>query len=222
MPKVPLWRFMQNVLAQSGDKYVFGAQTIPSDSNPNKFDCAELVEWGVRFSAHQEGFEVGFPDTSMAQRDHCDPIPLKKAYETEGGLLFRDASIADTEFSHVVISMGDGERTFEAMGTDYGVKFGQVQGRGWTSAGLIPEVDYEAKKKAAPRVERAVVFGRNGGRLGAVRVDKLEEPEAKERLLNLLRRADRDTGAGIMVLREEPKDLELEDDWPKWKASRLH
>jgi hypothetical protein len=172
----------------------------------------------VRFSAHQEGFEVGFPDTSMTQRDHCDPMPLARAFETTGALLFRDIKITGT--GHVVVSMGDDQRTFEAMGSDFGVRFGQVHGRTWTSAGLIPEVDYEAKKEPAPRVERAVVFGRNGGRLGFVRADKLDEPEARERLMKLLLRADGDTGAGILVLREEPKDLELEDEWPKWKAAK--
>jgi hypothetical protein len=211
---------MQNILAQNGDKYVFGAQAIPDDRNPTSFDCAELVEWGVRFSAHQEGFETGFPDSSMTQRDHCDPIPLKRAFDTQGALLFRDIKITGT--GHVVISMGDGQRTFEAMGSDFGVRFGQIHGRTWTSAGLIPEMDYEATKATEPRVERAVIFGRNGGRLGFVRADKLEESEAKERLMRLLRRGDNETGAGILVIREEPRDLELEDEWPKWKASKQH
>lgn len=116
--------------------------------------------------------------------------------------------------------MGDDQRTFEAMGSDFGVRFGRVHGRTWTSAGLIPEVDYEAKKEPAPLVERAVVFGRNGGKLRFVRADKLEEPEARERLLKLLLRADGDTGAGILVVREEPKDLELEYEWPKWKVAK--
>jgi hypothetical protein len=220
MAKVPLWRFMQNILAQHGDKYLFGVQANPDDRNPGEFDCAELVEWGVRFSAHQEGFEVGFPDTSMAQRDHCDRIPIPKAYETLGALLFRDGSIAGTEFNHVVVSMGDSQRTFEAMGSAYGVRFGEIHGRQWTSGGLIPEMDYEATKRAAPRVERAVVFGKNGGRLGFVAVERLETDESQERLLRLLRRADSETGAGILVIRKEPKDLELEDEWATWKASK--
>jgi hypothetical protein len=117
--------------------------------------------------------------------------------------------------------MGDNQRTFEAMGSAYGVRFGQIHGRTWTSGGLIPEMDYEATK-AQPRVERAVVFGNNGGRLGFVAVERLETDEAQERLLRLLRRADSETGAGILVIRKEPKDLELEDEWATWKASKHH
>lgn len=49
-----------------------------------------------------------------------------------------------------MVSMGDDQRTFEAMGRDYGVRFGQIHGRTWTSAGLIPELDYEATKRSEP------------------------------------------------------------------------
>src|SRR5215216_1744685 len=130
----------------------------------------------------------------MAQRDHCDRIPIPKAYETLGALLFRDGSIAGTDFNHVVVSMGDNQRTFEAMGSAYGVRFGQIHGRTWTSGGLIPEIDYEATKQAQARVERAVVFGKSGGRLGFVATDRLDTDESQERLLSLLRRADTETG----------------------------
>jgi hypothetical protein len=218
MAKVPLWRFMQNILAQDGDKYVFGAQASPDDRDPVEFDCAELVEWAIEFSAGREGFEVVFPESSMAVRAHCDPIPLREGFETMGALLFRDINV--TGVGHVAVSMGDNRRTFEAMGSAYGVRFGQIHGRTWTSAGLIPEMDYEATKEAQPRVERAVVFGKKGGRLGFVAAEKLDSEEARERLLGLLRRADEETGAGILVVRKEPKDLELQDEWPQWKVSK--
>lgn len=218
MAKVPLWRFMQNILAQDGDKYVFGAQASADDRDPVEFDCAELVEWAVEFSAGQEDFNVVFPESSMSVRTHCDPIPLREGFETQGALLFRDISV--TGVGHVAVSMGDNRRTFEAMGSAYGVRFGQVHGRTWTSAGLIPEIDYKTTKEAQPRVERAVVFGKKGGRLGFVAADKLDTEEVRERLLTLLRRADNDTGAGILVVRKEPKDLELQDEWPQFKASK--
>jgi hypothetical protein len=83
-------------------------------------------------------------------------------------------------------------------------------------------MDYDVTKEAQARVDRAVVFGKRGGRLGFVGVDRLETDEAKERLLGLLRRADSETGAGILVVRKEPKDLELGDEWPTWKASKVH
>ena len=101
----------------------------------------------------------------MTVRDHRDPIPLREGFETEGALPFRDSHV--TGIGHVAVSMGDNRRTFEAMGSAYGVRFGRIHGRTWTSAGLAPEVDYGASKEAQPRVERAVVFGKKAGALAS-------------------------------------------------------
>ena len=56
MAKVPLWRFMQNLLAQDADKY-FGAQASPDDRDPAEFDCAELVEWAIEFLGWPRGLQ---------------------------------------------------------------------------------------------------------------------------------------------------------------------
>jgi hypothetical protein len=165
----------------------------------------------------REDFRVVFPESSMTVATTA--IRSRSGRVRNGGaLLFRDIHV--TGVGHAAVSMGDNRRTFEAMGSAYGVRFGQIHGRTWTSAGLISEMDYKAAKEAQPRVERAVVFGKKGGRLGFVAAEKLDTDEAGERLLTLLRRADSDTGAGILVIRKEPKDLELQDEWPQFKASK--
>lgn len=122
--------FLRSALAQNGDRYVYGAETNLNDSNPNTFDCSELVQW----AAHQAG--VTIPDGSSAQlahvRRHGQEISVEQALRTPGALLFRPG--------HVAISLGDG-RTIEARGRRYGVGIFNARGR-FTSAGLIPGMRY--------------------------------------------------------------------------------
>ena len=209
---------MQNLLAQDGDEYVFGAQASPDDRDPAEFDCAELVEWAIEFSAGQEDFRVVFPESSMTVRDHCDPSRSAK------GSKRREHCCSETATSPASDTWRSRWATTDARSKRWAARTacasGEVHGRTWTSAGLAPEVDYGASREAQPRVERAVVFGKKGGRLGFVAAEKLDTDEAGERLLTLLRRADSDTGAGILVIRKEPKDLELQDEWPQFKASK--
>ena len=215
--KVPLYRFMDHITAQNGDKYVFASEAAPTDPDPNRFDCSELIQWGMEFSARKEGSSLAFPDGSMNQRAHCTQIPVQKALHTRGALLFRDVSV--TGVGHVAVSMGDARRTFEARGSAFGCLFAPaIEGRVWTSGGLIPEVDYDAKRKPE-LIDRGIVFGRGGGRFGQFNAQDKRDDD--ERMVKLIRRAERETWAAIFVIRKEPRDLDLADDFPAWKANRI-
>lgn len=142
--------FVALARSQEGDRYIFGHEVSPSDSDPSAFDCSELIEWvGARL-----GVTPRIPDGSWNQYRHSAAhgltIPVADAYPVRGALLFIfrdkngravDPGIARPARSHVAISLGDG-RTIEARGTAYGVGVFTATGRGWTHAGLIPGVDY--------------------------------------------------------------------------------
>ena len=131
--------------SQDGDSYVFGVEVRPSESNPQAFDCSELVEW----SCARLDIEPRMPDGSWYQARHCriqnTLIEVEEAINTAGSLLFLFSSSpyegARPKRSHVAISMGDG-RTFEARGRRYGVGFFEARDRGWTHAARIPGLEY--------------------------------------------------------------------------------
>jgi putative chitinase len=133
------------LLTQDGDPYIFGAEAEASDSNPNAFDCSELVEWGCA----RLGVKPIMPDGAIYQVRHCRKyellIPVEQAIRTSGALLFH---FSDNPFtggrphcSHVAVSQGNG-KTFEAKGRAYGVGAFSALKRGWTHAGLIPGLEY--------------------------------------------------------------------------------
>lgn len=142
--------FVALARSQEGDRYIFGHEVSPSDSDPSAFDCSELIEWvGARL-----GVTPRIPDGSWNQYRHSAAhgltIPVADAYSVRGALLFIfrdkngrpvDPGIARPAQSHVAISLGDG-RTIEARGAAYGVGVFTAIGRGWTHASLIPGVDY--------------------------------------------------------------------------------
>src|SRR5690606_28256094 len=142
--------FVALARSQEGDRYIFGHEVSPSDSDPSAFDCSELIEWvGARL-----GVTPRIPDGSWNQYRHSAAhgltIPVADAYSVRGALLFIfrdkngrpvDPGIARPAQSHVAISLGDG-RTIEARGAAYGVGVFTAIGRGWTHAALIPGVDY--------------------------------------------------------------------------------
>ena len=115
-------RFVDEALAQAGDRYVFGAEARPDDPNPTAFDCSELVQW----AAHQAGVDV--PDGSWLQYQQLQQegggISVEQALHTRGALLFYFSSSPDgagrPAEAHVAISLGDG-RTIEARSTRDGV-----------------------------------------------------------------------------------------------------
>ncbi len=126
-------------ISQCGDPYVFGTEVDLRDPNPRQFDCSELVEWACA----QAGVSPKMPDGSWIQNNHCrnhgTNIPVSQGMRTYGALLF----ISDNgKVHHVAISLGDG-RTMEAKGRAYGTNIFKSRGSGaWTSAGLIPGVQY--------------------------------------------------------------------------------
>jgi putative chitinase len=138
--------FLDVLFTQDGDDYVFGAEAAPSDSNPEAFDCSELVEWGCA----RLGIKPTMPDGAMFQARHCEKhnslIPLPQAIKTPGALLFSFSPDPFTndelDHAHVAVSQGNG-LTFEARGKKFGVgAFSATEGRNWTHAGLVPGLGY--------------------------------------------------------------------------------
>lgn len=128
--------------------YHYGDHPDPSEKNPTTFDCSGFVRWIV---GQFPGADVGpTPQTGYQYRycrDHADGgefTDVRKAYNTPGALLFRTPE--GTASAHVAISVGDGIQTVEAIGTNYGVKVGQINEtyRSWTHAVMIPGIRYPA------------------------------------------------------------------------------
>jgi cell wall-associated NlpC family hydrolase len=133
--------FVQAALAQTGDRYVFGAEARLDDPNPAVFDCSELTQW----AAHQAGVEL--PDGSWNQyltlQQQGASLSVEEALHTRGALLFSFSSPPTggggrPSQAHVAISLGDG-RTIEAMGTQYGVGSWSAKGR-FNYAAVIPQL----------------------------------------------------------------------------------
>lgn len=118
--------------------YRWGAKAASTVVDPTALDCSGLTAWAAgRCGAH-------LPDGARQQWQFCRAqhmtITIDEAYRTLGALLFRIDLLTGDD--HVVISMGDGKRTIEAMGRKYGVVDGNVLGRGWTAAALVPGISY--------------------------------------------------------------------------------
>jgi cell wall-associated NlpC family hydrolase len=123
--------FLQSALAQAGDPYIWGSSAPVSDTDPDAFDCSELVRW----AAGRAGVDV--PDGSWLQyldlKAKGATIPVEQALRTPGALLFSFSSEPTPgggrpSGAHVAISLGDG-RTIEARGRKYGVGTWAAAGR---------------------------------------------------------------------------------------------
>lgn len=134
--------------SQDGDKYIFGAEVSMSDTDPDAFDCSELIQWVCgRLSVSPR-----MPDGSWYQARHCNNygkmISVAEAIGTKGALLFRFVPADGWESgsrpsaAHVAISLGDGT-TMEARSSRHGVGHFSAYGRGWTQGALIPGVEYK-------------------------------------------------------------------------------
>ena len=77
---------------QDGDRYVFGERTRFHETDPDVFDCSELIQW----VCGRLGVEPEMPDGSWIQAKHCKNhdtlIEIDKGVDTAGALLFRFSS----------------------------------------------------------------------------------------------------------------------------------
>ena len=137
---------------QDGDRYVFGERTRFHETDPEVFDCSELIQW----VCGRLGVEPEMPDGSWIQAKHCKNhdtlIEIDRGVDTAGALLFRFSSNPfgsdRPDKAHVAFSLGDG-RTMEARSTSLGVGiFAHAADRDWTHAGKIPGVKYGPSPQA--------------------------------------------------------------------------
>jgi cell wall-associated NlpC family hydrolase len=125
--------FVGRCLSQSGDTYIFGAETNLADPDPSAFDCSELIEWACA----QVG--VYMPDGSSAQIGYAQSkgqgLSVSAGIATYGAILYKPG--------HIAVSLGNGE-TIEAVGTGYGVRKMSATNRSfsWTAAARIPGMRY--------------------------------------------------------------------------------
>lgn len=134
-----------SALGQSGDRYIFGAETQATDANPEAFDCSELVEWACA----RAGVLPRVPDGAYYQWRHCTDhglrVTVPDGIATRGALLFvgDGTGVGRDAITHVAWSLGDGT-TIEARGSRWGVGTWSAAGR-FNFAALIPGVDYGAR-----------------------------------------------------------------------------
>jgi hypothetical protein len=125
--------FTSICLSQKGKPYIWGAEANTSDSDPDAFDCSELVEWALGRMG------ISFPDGSQNQRSYIksrgQKISVAQAARTPGALVFNNV--------HVAVSLGNG-KTIEAVGRAYGVREMNIIGRSnpFIDGGLIPGITY--------------------------------------------------------------------------------
>jgi cell wall-associated NlpC family hydrolase len=159
---------VQLALAQTGDRYVLGAEASPTNPDPSRFDCSELVEWVCA----RLGVKPTMPDLVVNQAAHCrrqgTAITVETAVRTRGALLIRDYGWSGSggEGNHVAISLGDGT-TIEARGSKWGVGSWSAYNRGWNMGALIPGVDYsrhdpDGRDDNMPATDATVTTDGNG------------------------------------------------------------
>lgn len=143
-----------------GQKYIFGARA-PLD-NPNwkgPWDCAEFVSW-CAYQAYGQIFGAGEASTPAKAdpysgywyaeaKKYGRVIAWAEALKIPGAILIR--APAQGRIGHVAIAMGDGDRTLEARGANFGVGiFAKAKERAWSIGCLLPGVEYDATIDTAP------------------------------------------------------------------------
>jgi hypothetical protein len=133
-----LQEFLHMAVAQTGDRYVYGANADFNDPHPSAFDCSDLVQWAT----HRVG--ISMPRTASEQYEFLKHgghvIPVDQAVHTPGALLFNFSSNPDNgqpDHGHVAISLGNG-KTMEALGTNYGVGSWNANSTRFNYAAVIP------------------------------------------------------------------------------------
>lgn len=118
------------------------------------FDCSGftyflLEHLGIR----PPGWEAQSHLQALYDRDHGLLLPVEKAIVTVGALLYEGPQHAYVGGAgipgHVAVSLGNGH-TVEAMGHAWGTCIGNAFGRGWSNAGLFPNVDYATAVPTPP------------------------------------------------------------------------
>jgi cell wall-associated NlpC family hydrolase len=137
-------RFLELALAQADKPYVFDAQA-DGQTDPEAFDCSELVEWAAEMAGSDDVAEASYLQY-LQFKEAGTLIPVEDAMNTPGAVLFRFPhepvpGEPRQDGSHVAISLGDG-RTFEAMSPSAGIGFNVAEGRDFNFAALIPGLDY--------------------------------------------------------------------------------
>jgi len=132
--------FVQLCLAQEGDDYDYGVDVDLDDPDPSSFDCAELVEWALSQLGVLDGLQ-GDWNWSQGQRAAIEAAGLScsvdEARSVPGALLFNS--------HHVAVSLGDGTQTIEAMGEQWNVRKGKIDGKSgsrFDGAGRVPMLQY--------------------------------------------------------------------------------
>lgn len=144
MTKPTAHQIVELAMQQAGKPYIYGYEVHLDNPDPQAFDCSELVQW----VCHRLGVRPEMPDGAIWQYKHCAAhhtiVPVKRAVDIEGALLFR-VNYAGLG-NHVAISRGNGG-SIEARGKKYGVGSWPLKGRTFNYAALIPGVSYEAEEE---------------------------------------------------------------------------
>lgn len=190
------FEFLDKLLSQDGDQYIFGHEVSLSDSNPSAFDCSELIQWACA----QLNVQPTMPDGSWLQARHVSNFgkntSISVAIDTPGALLFRFSSSPFSggrpSSSHVAVSQGNG-KTIEARSSRHGVGQFSATGRGWTHAGLVPGLTYNTERtnvqlneEQLETVQELVMIRRELKRMGS----SLSVIKAAVLLVRLLRQVD--------------------------------
>lgn len=151
-----LQEFLHVAVAQTGDRYEYGAPINLNDPHPSAFDCSELVVW----SSHQVGVSVPFGAWQQYTylHQHGDVIPVDQAINTPGALLFSfssDPNSSDPVHAHVAISLGNG-KTIEALGAKYGVGSWDATTKRFQYAAVIPGISDQQSEPAPAATDAAV------------------------------------------------------------------
>lgn len=134
--------FLEILLRQRGDRYIFGAEVDLGNPNPPAFDCSELIQWG----GARAGISPPIPDGAYYQWRQAQQlgliIPVAEAIKTPGTLLYMGdgTGVGRDAITHVAASLGDGY-TIEARGKKWGVGVWSAT-RGFDYASKVPGIIY--------------------------------------------------------------------------------
>jgi cell wall-associated NlpC family hydrolase len=95
---------------------------------PDEFDCGGPIVYGFRQTG---GITQTTDYRAAALSDMTQKLDVTTALTTRGAFLYLPG--------HIAVSRGDGS-TIEARNPTAGVLIDTAQGRGWTLAGILPQI----------------------------------------------------------------------------------